>query len=243
MAHSSQESAGSISVSSAPGCESCGNASQTITAAAYLRSIGRTFPASQTCATCLAPRGRRRSTSSLVARHAKDSVTPASDLDSSIRARVFGQSSPGWLASFDRELSSWRTSQLCLDGGLAEFLGDLAALGYDAEWTCIRAAEVGAPHHRARLWLVAYPNGQRVERFFSGPLPRFPEFSWVEGVGRLADLRGRSDLPEPLISRKDDGLSRGMDAIGNALLPQIAEWIGRRIMSYEFPVPVAGSER
>jgi len=37
-------------------------------------------------------------------------------------------------------------------------LRDLAGVGYDAEWTCISAADVGAPHGRDRLWLVAYPN-------------------------------------------------------------------------------------
>jgi DNA (cytosine-5)-methyltransferase 1 len=36
-------------------------------------------------------------------------------------------------------------------------LGDLAALGYDAEWNCIPAAAVGAPHRRDRVWLIAYP--------------------------------------------------------------------------------------
>ena len=36
-------------------------------------------------------------------------------------------------------------------------LGDLAALGFDAEWYCIRAADVGAPHRRNRVWLIAYP--------------------------------------------------------------------------------------
>jgi DNA (cytosine-5)-methyltransferase 1 len=41
--------------------------------------------------------------------------------------------------------------------GLGRVLGDLAALGYDAEWDCIPASAVGAPHRRDRLWLVAYP--------------------------------------------------------------------------------------
>src|SRR5581483_11215907 len=35
-------------------------------------------------------------------------------------------------------------------------LGDLAALGFDAEWHCIPASAVGAPHRRDRLWIVAY---------------------------------------------------------------------------------------
>jgi DNA (cytosine-5)-methyltransferase 1 len=43
--------------------------------------------------------------------------------------------------------------------GLGRVLGDLAAVGYDAEWDCIPASAVGAPHRRDRVWLVAYPNG------------------------------------------------------------------------------------
>ncbi len=45
-----------------------------------------------------------------------------------------------------------------LGRGLGTVLGDLAALGYDAEWHCIPASAVGAPHLRDRIWIVAYPN-------------------------------------------------------------------------------------
>lgn len=52
---------------------------------------------------------------------------------------------------------------LAVNGGSAfsEVLADLAACGYDAEWDCIPASAIGAPHERDRLWLLAYPNGQR----------------------------------------------------------------------------------
>ena len=50
-----------------------------------------------------------------------------------------------------------------LGRGLGTVLGDLAALGYDAEWHCIPASAVGAPHRRDRIWIVAYPNGAHVE--------------------------------------------------------------------------------
>ena len=43
-----------------------------------------------------------------------------------------------------------------LGRGLDRVLGDLAALGYDAEWHCIPASAVGAPHRRDRFWIVAY---------------------------------------------------------------------------------------
>lgn len=41
-----------------------------------------------------------------------------------------------------------------LGRGHGEVLGDLAALGYDAEWHCIPAAAVGAPHRRDRVWII-----------------------------------------------------------------------------------------
>ena len=44
-----------------------------------------------------------------------------------------------------------------LNRGLDRVLGDLASLGYDAEWHCIPASAVGAPHRRDRIWIVAHP--------------------------------------------------------------------------------------
>jgi len=42
-----------------------------------------------------------------------------------------------------------------LSNGLATVLGDLAALGYNARWLCIRASDVGAPHGRDRWFCLA----------------------------------------------------------------------------------------
>lgn len=44
--------------------------------------------------------------------------------------------------------------------GIDSVLGDLAALGFDAEWCNLRASDVGAPHVRDRLFLLAYANGR-----------------------------------------------------------------------------------
>lgn len=41
--------------------------------------------------------------------------------------------------------------------GFQEVLKDLAQNGYDAKWQIVRASDVGAPHQRARLFIVAYP--------------------------------------------------------------------------------------
>jgi DNA (cytosine-5)-methyltransferase 1 len=47
-----------------------------------------------------------------------------------------------------------------LSNGLGTVLGDLAALGYDSRWLCIRASDVGAPHHRDRWFLLANTNSE-----------------------------------------------------------------------------------
>lgn len=41
---------------------------------------------------------------------------------------------------------------------LGRVLGDLTEIGYDTEWTTLRASDIGAPHHRARIFLIAWPN-------------------------------------------------------------------------------------
>ena len=45
--------------------------------------------------------------------------------------------------------------------GLSTVLGEMASIGYDAEWQIVSAASVGAPHRRERVIIVAYPNGGR----------------------------------------------------------------------------------
>ncbi len=46
---------------------------------------------------------------------------------------------------------------------LGAVLGDLADLGYDAEWTGVRAADAGAPHNRFRVFILAYPRRSDAE--------------------------------------------------------------------------------
>ena len=38
--------------------------------------------------------------------------------------------------------------------------GDLATIGYDCRWAVIRASDAGAPHQRARFFLIGHPHGQ-----------------------------------------------------------------------------------
>ena len=49
--------------------------------------------------------------------------------------------------------------------GMGRVLGDLAEIGYDAEWHCIPAAAVGADHERDRVWIIAYPHGTRIQPY------------------------------------------------------------------------------
>ena len=44
-----------------------------------------------------------------------------------------------------------------LHRGMGKVLGDLARIGYDAQWVRVSAADTGAPHLRQRIWIAAYP--------------------------------------------------------------------------------------
>jgi DNA (cytosine-5)-methyltransferase 1 len=44
--------------------------------------------------------------------------------------------------------------------GLKEVLAGLASIGYDAKWQVVRASDVGAPHQRARIFIIAYPDSK-----------------------------------------------------------------------------------
>ena len=47
--------------------------------------------------------------------------------------------------------------------GFKEVLSDLAQIGYNASWQIVRASDVGAPHPRARLFIIAYPISQGLQ--------------------------------------------------------------------------------
>jgi DNA (cytosine-5)-methyltransferase 1 len=103
-------------------------------------------------------------------------------------------------------------------------LGDLAALGYDAEWHCIPAAAVGANHIRDRVWIVAYPARERPG-----------QLRWGERAEKSAKARDlRWQEPEPRVGRVADDVSYRVDrleALGNTVVPLIPELIGEAIMS------------
>lgn len=47
--------------------------------------------------------------------------------------------------------------------GLGRVLGDLASMGFDAQWGVLGASDFGAPHKRERIWIVAHARSQRHE--------------------------------------------------------------------------------
>ena len=99
-------------------------------------------------------------------------------------------------------------------GGLGLVLGDLAEMGFDAEWGVVGAHHAGAPHKRDRAWIVArHPdrNGQPgVAVDDEAPRMQGVEAPWSAG------------LPGAL--RVDDGVASRMDrlrAIGNGQVPAV----------------------
>ena len=66
--------------------------------------------------------------------------------------------------------------------GLNIVLRDLAEIGYDAEWQCIGAYQIGARHRRDRIWIVAYPNTNSGRCIRGG----FEEQSDIRGVDALS---------------------------------------------------------
>lgn len=112
--------------------------------------------------------------------------------------------------------------------GLDTVLSDLGDAGYAPTPFVIPACAVGAPHRRDRVWIVAHAAGfqQRVH-----PRPQKRKFA-----RELPAEAVRWELPAPFTVGSDDGLPNRLDrtrALGNAVVPQIPEWIGRAIVAHE----------
>ena len=143
-------------------------------------------------------------------------------------------------------------------GGL-QVIGELAEIGYDAEWRIVPASGVGAYHRRDRIIIVAYPNSQGLQRRTKtenskrenskghlGPsCSNLANASGIRGAGwRGAFASDNAEVRqhairsaaywevEPAVGRMADGVSHRMDrlrGLGNAVVPQVAEYIGRLI--------------
>ena len=162
-----------------------------------------------------------------------------------------------------------------LTRGLDRVLGTLAEIGFDAEWYCIPAGSIGAPHIRDRVWVLGwYANGlvcnvnQVKTRNIQGAIPsgngeghnkrvkakmantnserlskRDEQKSfgtanrraWARGeLERTRSTIGREQWEvEPNVGRVADGVPNRVDrlkGLGNAVVPQVAEYIGRQIV-------------
>ena len=129
--------------------------------------------------------------------------------------------------------------------GLDKVLSDLERNGY-TQWTfVIPACAIDAPHKRDRIWIIANSNsivrktGETKAIFDSEGLLQKPQ-QWKQ---LFFNNHGNNNIEfrketEPMLCRDDDGVSTELDesrlkALGNAVVPQIPEIIGRAIMQIE----------
>lgn len=169
---------------------------------------------------------------------------PCQDISSAgQRAGIDGQRSGLW-GEIARLVGELRPRYVIVENvarlladGMGRVLGDLSALGYDAEWEVISASGVGAPHLRDRVWIVAYPQKGMCNRvLLSGARHEEGHTQGFQRVRAMLSARRAGRRPAADFGRvhKADGLSAGVAAIshlGNAVVPQIPEIIGRAILA------------
>lgn len=112
-----------------------------------------------------------------------------------------------------------------LGRGFSETLSDLDALGFDAEWSTVSACSVGAAHPRRRLFAVAYSYGIGESVFAVDG-----EVAWLSELASRRRHWGNATADDV---GTDDGVPHRLDrlrALGNAVVPQVAEFVGRRIV-------------
>ena len=116
--------------------------------------------------------------------------------------------------------------------GLGRVLCDLTQVGYDAEWQVISAAEVGAPHLRQRIWVVAYPDQSGLEGRDRQILPECASQQLTGPRSSPASWSRSFWQSEPDVGRVADGVPRRVDrlkSLGNAIVPQCAALIMNQI--------------
>lgn len=114
-----------------------------------------------------------------------------------------------------------------LDRGMGTVLGSLACVGSDAEWDCVSAGIVGAPHEREREYILAHPVGLRLdEKCFPQEIQRQREFSMYDGSG-FADFRERPDVSSPQLCGAGNGVAKRLHGIGNCNPPCVIRELTR----------------
>lgn len=121
-----------------------------------------------------------------------------------------------------------------LKKGFEKVLYPLSEEGYNVEWQCVRASDIGAPHERERVYVVAYSNevGQLENSFFEGiNREKYSKRPSTTTHG-ATHFNGRTypKIPQNLLL--DDGVSYELDfvgAFGNAIEPTVAYQIFKSI--------------
>ena len=164
----------------------------------------------------------------------------------SLAGHKLAQQDPRWLwPHFARAVRVLRPRYVLVENtpgllsrGMGDVLRDLASLGYDAEWQSISAASAGAPHIRERVFVVAYTSGVRPSSY-GEVFRRIPVENgfWAKST-RLRESHGHLwPIPTPEFLRMADGPPSELDAgrfrsSGNAVVPQVAQWIGEQIWRF-----------
>lgn len=105
---------------------------------------------------------------------------------------------------------------------------DLESEGYETQTFIIPACAVGAPHRRDRVWIVAHADSVRLP----GGAQTSPNKATNKQLARLLQTNFWAEIPRPRTNRVGHGLPYRVDrvrALGNAVVPQIVEVIGRAI--------------
>lgn len=125
-------------------------------------------------------------------------------------------------------------------------LEELAERGFDAEWEILPASAFGALHERKRLIVVAYRDGPLVEGHLleaSRERRASLESRRLSSMAACAAARQRPGtelVGEPRLARLVHGSSGGVDAsrrkaVGNAVYPALAEYIGQSVVRFVTP--------
>ena len=97
--------------------------------------------------------------------------------------------------------------------GLGRVLGDLASMGFDAQWGVLGAADVGANHQRDRIWISAHSNSVNVET------------AEMVGAKKVSRQLVRTALRESAKVRAFDWSANQPSMVGMA--DGVADWVDR----------------
>jgi DNA (cytosine-5)-methyltransferase 1 len=171
---------------------------------------------------------------------------PCTDISSNGNGAGIGGEQSGLWAEYARLIAEIRPDHVIIENverlrsnGLAAILQDLWALGYDAEWHIISAANFGYLHQRERIWIIAYPAEFRLQQgILEGQsITRQPPAKLAglghDWISKWIETRRRDRLLCPV-----DGVSRqvvewAIKAYGNAVVPEIPQFIGLAIREHE----------